>query len=270
MKNMLSGLFTKPKAKTARPDAKLRHSIELARRDQEEEDYNTLSEDLQKTVGFTVEEKRDFFYCRMLMGWMPTTGPNGGFYQKIATRATATTGLTCSRQYVQQSLFPENPDQLFRGRAPLYKTIWTELKKVVDEAMADPKSSAYAHIMNHLHNGRMVWVQNMRSSRLDILRKKIVRTAGFYKVMAYRLAGKIPYDFLFVPEPGVASLVVQDTSEEVRDMIIRKLPMEIFGFNRLVIDNMFPDPAYIKERRGVNHYLVRAAEPLELPQDRAA
>lgn len=88
----------------------------------ERERVNDPDDATDKDVGFTVEEKTEFYAARELLLYYPLQGKHGGLFQDIAT------AVGVSRNYVLYTIWPKEPKSLFSGRSINYKAIWRELK----------------------------------------------------------------------------------------------------------------------------------------------
>ncbi len=198
-----------------------------------------------------------------MLRWLPSTGPNGSWLTDVA-KAVSAKGLRASKQYVHQSLYPAEPKRLFTTRTLSYKAVWTELARIVEHRLDDqPLLAEYARVLEQLDQGNSVWVRNMKTCRLDMLRHKI-ETAGM-QVTVYTQTNKVPYDYLMVPQPvskdvktleGTGAMVMD--SSRVED-VLEKLKsenssLELVQFQRSNVDFHFP--GHPVERLGRHHYRV--------------
>jgi len=249
--------------KQADDDQTPAYLLEHARLVGDESDYATLPPDVASTTSFTAAEKGAFYAARQLLRWLPTFGPSGCWLQTTADRVTAL-GLNCTKQYVDQVLWPRDPKRIFSTRTSTYKAIWSELAKLVEERLnTDPALMAYSLLLEKLDRGDAVWVRNMKMGRLGLLESKCV--AEGLVVHAYAQSTKTPHDYLFVAAPkpeggrwisGAGRLTVEDIRDDILTRVAAEHPVvELISWPRAHVDTFFPNAVHV-ERLGRHHYMV--------------
>lgn len=90
--------------------------------------------------GLNPQERRYLYDAREGLKYLPRFGPYGGIMSKIARK------LSCSRAYVQSTLFPNNPENLF-GNSPMQRQIWGELaREVYDHPLYESLREAFERL----------------------------------------------------------------------------------------------------------------------------